>query len=204
MRKCKNSKQFLPKIVILSLLIVIYCSILVHAKYVHTETLSGSGSITADIGSITVLEHTASRQEDGSYILLDDTTEENTYLLIPGLDIPKDAFVQIDKSSPIEVYVFVEILEDSAVDCIAWNTTSDWTELAGITGDNGGKVYVYKEILTAFSGKISIFESDTIEIKQNLSAMNGQSVTIHIWASMYQTAVANTPAEVYAHNHPQN
>lgn len=204
MLKNMNAKHFLPKIVIICLLIAIYSGILVYAKYVHTEKLNGTGTITADIGSITVLEHTAFRQEDGSYTLMNDTTEENTYLLIPGLDIPKDAFVQIDKSSPIEVYVFVEILEVSAVDCIAWNTTSDWTELAGITGKNGGKVYVYKDILTAFSGEISIFESDTIEIKQNLSAMNGQSVTIRIWASMCQTAVANTPAEVYAHCHPQN
>ena len=75
------------------------------AKYVSQEQTTGQVTITADIGTIVLQESQAVRQPSGAYTL--DTANpvaENSYVLIPGLDIPKDPHVVITKQDANPTY----------------------------------------------------------------------------------------------------
>ena len=112
------------------------CS-MAYAKYIQQDQLKDTLMITADIGTIELLEHQAERNLDGSYSLNDvllpilddpDTTgvDEavlgNTYDILPGLDIPKDPFVKIEKTDNISVYVYVKIHDSIDNDFILADT----------------------------------------------------------------------------------
>lgn len=147
-------RKWLPSLLIFAVLLASLAGGAVYAKYVTQKQFDGSVIITANLGTITLLEHKAERNADGSYRLLETTTDKNEYIIIPGLDIPKDPFVTVDKQSPIPVYVFVEVvskLDGSAVSCevdeyhATINPSGKWIKIGGDSykGKNGGTVYVY-------------------------------------------------------------
>lgn len=132
-------------------------------KYTTTVPVSGTVTFHADLGTITLQEHAAVRQPDGSYALVTaeyaqaDTTDayneetfvnSNGYTLLPGLDIPKDPHIVIENKTPIEAYLFVEVVESGDVGLqdkvITYALTDDWLKLEDVNGKNGGTVYVYK------------------------------------------------------------
>lgn len=199
-----NVKIWLPVLLILALL----CGLAggAYAKYVKKQTLESSLTIKANLGTIDLLEHKATKKNDGSYVL--DKTNEvraNTYQLLPGLDIPKDPFVRISGKTPIEAYVFVEVVDDLPANSgITYSLTADWTKLEGVTGSHGGTVYVYKEEVTnAFgsngSGDIPILAGDKVSISQYLDK-SVKDLKLTFYASMYEVASGSDAATVYNNN----
>ena len=145
-----NFKGWLPGLLIVALLCGLIGS--TYAKYVKQQTLEGNVTIRANLGTIELLEHKAERQNDGSYILdPKEEVNENSYIMLPGLDIPKDPFVRIKEKSPIRAYVYVEVLNTLSDSALTFevdtydstdNPGGNWIELTGITGKKGGKLYV--------------------------------------------------------------
>lgn len=165
-----------------------------YAKYVTQKTLEDTLTITADIGTIKLLEHKAVRNADGSYYLTSETVAANSYVLIPGLDIPKDPYVVITKPDTLPVYVYVEVVDGLGTGSgITYALTGDWTDL-GITGPNGGRVYAYKSSFTQ-SGTIYILNNDTVYVGQKLN-MTGDP-DLKFYAYMYQAIEGKTAEEVY-------
>ena len=132
----------------------------VMAKYIYSKTLSAKVIFTAELADDFLLqEHIANKQSDGSYDLgtvLLPTKDElgnitkngNAYTLLPGLDVPKDPFIKVIKKTPIEAYMYIEVVENlnSAItytlDTAKWKPLTD-TLGNQITGPNSGKVYFY-------------------------------------------------------------
>lgn len=190
-------------IAVLSTILVILSSAAgVMAKYTTDKTLQGQLSISVDIGTISLKEHLAERNADGSYRLEDDVVEGNTYVLLPGVDIPKDPFVTIEKTSSLPVYVFVEIVDATPNSAVTWSVTADWQEIVGLAGKNGGKVYVYKSEITTFSGNIQILQDNTVYVSQDLLINSYSGQTIALYANMYQAAAGDTAEAVYRSYNP--
>lgn len=184
----------------------------VYAKYVTDKVLEGQASITAKLGEIKLLEHVYEPQADGSYKKTEATTSNgNTYsTVIPGLDIPKDPYVQITGKTAIKSYVFVEVKDNLPVgnSQITYSVdTALWTKL-NVTGTNGGTVYVYNYAIdhnfgTNGTGTIRILTTDTngnsVFVSQNLKEMTfpNDGFQIVFYANMGQVDAGNDASAVY-------
>lgn len=185
----------------------------VYAKYVVDQTITGHASITAQLGSIDIWEHKATVDATGQYALdkAADPVKTNTYsVVIPGLDIPKDPYVQITDKTAIKSYVFVEVKDNLPVSNsqITYSVdTALWTKL-NVTGTNGGTVYVYNYAIdhnfgTNGTGTIRILTTDTngnsVFVSQNLKEMTfpNDGFQIVFYANMGQVDAGNDASAVY-------
>lgn len=186
-----------------------------YAKYKKTLTYSGTLTFNAELGSLDLGERVAKRNADGSYTLsgnpvLASTLEPNsgpvnTYQLIPGLDIPKDPHVVITNKTAIEAYLYVEVVDGTQNEAIAWAMSKEWKLLDDVEGKGGnGAVYVYVDEggnpkpLGKTEGDMTVYllDGNKIEVKQGLLAgENNNALTFY--AAMGETALGTTPAEVY-------
>lgn len=201
----------------LAALILLTALTSVHAKYVTERSLTGTLTVTANIGQIQVLEHEAIKQDNGSYVLngvtngacdvdvAHDHVTGNTYnTVIPGLDIPKDPHVVISGvTADIPVYVFIQVENDTLPDAMTYKLSNVWVELD--SAEYPG-VYVYSDtngpIQVTSDQTIYILENDAnavITVSQELPHYGvpegGWKLTFS--ACMAQTA-AGTPAVAYA------
>ena len=185
--KTKNSKYLIIASVLLNVILVLgLMAGPITAKYKTEKRITGEVKFTAKLADrILIQEHEAVRQTDGSYVLdADKIVEQQSYSLMPGVDIPKDPFITIEGKTAIPAYLYVEVVEGSEFPAeVAYKLTSDWTLLkttaegsqteVPVTGPNGGKVYVYKDILTNENTETA----DGVPVKfQTLDFVNG-SVT---------------------------
>lgn len=176
-----TKKQFrtrLRLLIILSLLLLGMIGFVV-GKYITTIEKKGRVTFTAKLAEAVILqEHTAQRQADGSYNLVEPFVTENTYYLIPGLDIPKDPHIVIEEKTPIPAYLFVEVVdkldtnlvEGETKKPVSYSMATGWTELEGITGADGSKVYYYNAVIDQdFSAyPIYILKDNKVTVSQYL------------------------------------
>ena len=180
MVKKMNKKSYLMiASVLLAVILIIGLVVgLSSAKYKTEKHLTGDVKFTVKLADkILIQEHEAVRQDDGSYVLNDNIVVEQSYMLMPGVDVPKDPFITVEGKTPIPAYLYVEVVEKIIVvengkeverfgfpETIKYDliepddSNSDeikhgWTLLEDENGDpvigpNNGKVYVYSDILT--------------------------------------------------------
>lgn len=202
----RQRRSLLTTIVILSLVLTTLCCV-AQAKYLKMAELAEQMvTITVRLGTIALEEHEAVRQTDGSYLLLDGQggrenkiVTSNTYILMPGVDVPKDPYVVISDKSPIEAYVYLEVDSDLP-STVTYLLENHWKALAGLPG-----VYVYApggtpQTVTGNMDAISILQGNTVTVSQNYSGSDPVSLTFY--AYLYQAFAGNTPEEVYQHNNP--
>ena len=191
MKKMKLS----PSVWIVLILVLTLLVGSAYAKYATQKQMSGTIELTAQLGEIALLEHEVT-WEGQAYVKDNNTlVSDNEYALIPGMTIPKDTYVKITEKTSMSVYVYLEVVGASALSYTI--DTSNWQLLTGVTGDNGGTVYVYKEIVDGQSGaieQINIFQNQQIRVNSDATPGNEQFV---IHATMYQTAAGNDAAAVY-------
>lgn len=202
----KKNRSRLWLIVLMLILLASAFTGTVIAKYIKTTTFTGKIRFQAKLAEgIQLLEHEAERNPDGSYKLGSKTVTQNTYDLIPGLDIPKDPHVVITNKTAIEAYLYVEVVDETQNEAIAWAMSKEWKLLDGVEGKGGnGTVYVYvgegenPKPLGKTEGDMTVFllDGNKIEVKQGLLAgENNNALTFY--AAMGETALGTTPAEVY-------
>lgn len=171
------------------------------AKYIQTTTFTGTLQFNAKLAEeIKILESEALRNVDGSYRLGSNTVSENTYVLIPGVDIPKDPHVVITDKTSIEAFLYVEVVDktNSAID---WRMNADWLELEGVEGKKDkGTVYVYApagipKVLGKQAGDATYYllENNEILVSQKLLSAQTADDTLTFYAAMGEVnAVADT------------
>ena len=77
----------------------------------------------------------------GEYTLTAEEVNGNEYTVMPGVDIPKDPFVRVNNPVGVDVYLFVEVVDDTGRQLTVTVDSAKWTKLAGVTGTHGGDVY---------------------------------------------------------------
>ena len=175
LKKIKDKKYFVAALILVIAVAVAAIASAVTAKYVGQKDVKATIGLKADLAkSITVYEHVAKRQTDGSYELDSSaiTEEGQTYMLMPGVDIYKDPTVRVTGYTGLPAYLFVvtEVSEYGTV--LGFNMADGWTSLSGHNGvwykeltsaDIPGEDETYKDypVLAADNNgyQITVFES---------------------------------------------
>ncbi len=116
------------------------------AKYTQSFTFDGNVYIEKySDWDLDIIEHKAIQLEDGSYVLCVDSedAEENEYNVLPGVDIPKDPQIYVYSLNSGSAYIYIEVVDTLYNNEIEYELESYWLKLDGVTGSNGGAVYVY-------------------------------------------------------------
>ena len=167
--------------VLILLALLISLSGFAAAKYINTKTLNGTVTFTAELAQeFYLLEHVANRQDDGSYQLSDTeyVKSNQQYILIPGVDIPKDPHIVIKGKSHIEAYLFLEVVDNTPNESLDFSLSKYWITTDLKTSQHGGTVYVYSENGANFTPiktdyeKIPILTDNTVTVKQALLSGN--------------------------------
>ena len=184
----------------------------VYAKYIRTVELFGNVTVSARLADgFALFEHTADRQTDGSYRLNTAEVKTNTYTLLPGLDVPKDPQIRITGKTATDAYLFVEVVDgiNSDQTKITYALNDSWTRLDGVTGGNGGAVYVYSTVLdeafgTNGTGTVEILKDNTVYVSQWLNRAYTDEILLTFHAYMAQTVKDKEPSEVFELNFKQS
>lgn len=213
MTKQKNKRKILiiASVALLAVLAIGLSIGLSSAKYRTEKVMQGNVKFTAELAEgMKLLEHQIVRATDGSYDLnTNNPVATQNYMLMPGVDVPKDPYVTIQGKTNIPAYLYVEILETG----IPYNTDSpepkklidysvsgEWTLVEGVTGLLGGDVYVYNTILTKANTtdetEFKVFDEDdgnTLIVSQDLP--RGTSATLEFYAYICQVVEGDPAAD---------
>lgn len=202
MKQFRNWAALLPCLFLMAFLLSCACIGTALAKYVTQAELKGTVTISADLGSIAVLEHEAIRNPDGSYSLGDKTTAENTYYLLPGLDIFKDPFVRIaGKTETCEIGAYVYLVMDTnftpSATGVSFTLLDCWKEL-----DDHDNVYVYSDtngdpITVTKDMDIYILKDNKVWVSQKLNTNIDGTLNLNFSAVMKQVIDGKTAKEIY-------
>ena len=107
------------KTLTVAIALVLVVALAVGATYAYLTASSGPVKNTFVVGGavangdLKLFEHVANKNADGSYTL-DPTkeTDSNKYIVMPGVNLPKDPTVTVEKASG-EYYLFVEVTKGS-------------------------------------------------------------------------------------------
>lgn len=190
------------------LLAVLFClsavTFVAVAKYIKDVPFTGNVTFTANLAEkFTLTETKIVRQTDGTYSLTESETSENSYTLMPGVDVPKDPKITIEGKTAVPAYLYVEVLESENFPAtVTYSMATGWTDLE-ITGPKGGKVYVYGTVLdgTTPDLTIQILENDTLIVSQNLLRGTTATMTFYGYMAQQVSAYANA-TETFTANFP--
>ena len=179
--------------IIAALLVCLLSLTYVYAKYVREVPLEGEVIISGQLATkLELFESAVKRQTDGTYKLLDtEVTESQSYILMPGVDVPKDPQIRITGKTAIPGYLFVEVVDSSLPAKVTYTMADCWLDTS-LTGANGGTVYVYASGTTPVilnntncsdTFNTHILENDILDVKDSFA---GGSGTLLFNAYLYQ------------------
>lgn len=188
----------------LLILLLLLLSLMGFALGKYSKTLNNPGNVTFSTrlaDTMTLLEHQAVRQTDGTYELdMTKTVTSNIYILIPGVDIPKDPHITISGRTSIPAYLFIEVESTLDTDTQVYKIDTDKWELLIQSGTK--KVYYYKSDIT--DGTIYILKDHPgtgkqIEIKQAVLS-DAEIDVLSISARLMEKVGEKTPLDTYNNN----
>ena len=195
----KRLQKWLPGLLIFAVLLTSMLGGAAYAKYTTQLHASGSVNINANLGTINILESKANRNGDGSYTLdTNNPVTSNSYLLLPGLDIPKDPYVTAVVNA-IPVYIFVEIVSSLDGSAVSYEIDDEnWMKISDVpnNGKHGGTVFVYigdgntaKQVSNE-EINVSILQDKIVKIGEDLKADGNKTTGLGLtfYACMGQVA----------------
>ena len=177
---------------LVSLVLITALSSAVYAKYIKKTDFKGNTvTIQANLAEdFTLTESKANRTEMGDYVL-DTTTpvQTNQYVLMPGVDIPKDPTIKITGKTALPAYLYLEVVDNISDPAVTYSLADWWQPLAGVTGPNGGKVYVYNETIDGSTAnmEIQLIKGNTVYVSQTLDhSASAKPFSIKFYAYLLQ------------------
>ena len=172
----------------------------IRAKYVTSVPLAGTVTIKGELAdNVTLTEHEAARQADGSYILTETIVAENQYIVMPGVDILKDPTITIENKSSVPAYLYVEIVDNSP-GTATYALTDDWEKIT--VTDDTRNVYVYRPAFSETSPQnIQILKDNKIIISEKYDPMSAP-FSLQFHAYMVQKEGSLNATELFNSNFP--
>lgn len=197
------------------------------AAVTNTFVAAGGGKLLESGGDFQLKEHkatpvkveNAAGQEipTGAYEIGTDAGEvtEQTYAVVPGVDIPKDPWISITGKTELPAYLYIEVVDGAKNNTnIKWEIDERyWKELDGVASEKGGTVYVYRNEAypngaviddTTDLNEVNIIKDQKIEIANTSDTGLGQDgLTIQFYGYLAQAVVTSDggnstdPAEVF-------
>ena len=200
-RKVINKSYIFP--LLLLAIVVLSSSIYsVGAKYAHPETLKSTIVISTKlVDKISFFENEAVLQPDGSYILNNNKVNENSYTVMPGVDIPKNPQFLIEEKSGFPSFLMLEVVEN-VPSSISYSLIENWMPI-NIVGPNGGAIYAYSSdgisplvLDESFSlGRVSVLTNDMIYVSDTAKA--GDVFDIDFYGYLVQQIEDNSAADSF-------
>lgn len=176
------------KTLTVAIALVLVVALAVGATYAYLKASSGPVKNTFVVGGavadkdLKLFEHVATKNTDGSYTLSSNTTTSNAYTVMPGVNLPKDPTVTVEKASG-EYYLFVEVTKGSGFAPVTVGDnaktgtplscnvdTANWQPLTLTGKDANREVYVY-----CVTGKSAI-QSDPVS---NVKVLVNDTITVN-------------------------
>jgi len=178
-----------------------------YARYTVSEEKSSVAG-TASVAGIT-LEETEVKQysdtadmvsADTIYTFGSGTADEMEYIVVPGMDIPKDPRISSDGKNQTPCYLYIEVMQENVPETISFSIENEWILMTDVTGRYGGDVYCYKTAVQPGEklDQIEIIENKKIYVSQNYCA--GSQFKISFRGYMIQTADGYSADELFG-NH---
>ena len=103
------------------------------------------------------------------------TNGNKSYQLVPGVDLSKDP--KVNASSDVPYYVFVKVTESNwptfentdGTKKVSYTIATGWTELTGVTLENGEKVYYKTMAANEALTDESILSNNTVTVSNTLT-----------------------------------
>ena len=192
----KHKKGKFVPVLLACAAVLVLLGIGIRAKYVTTVPLTGTVTIKGKLAdNVTLTEHEAERKSDGSYSLTETVVTENQYIVMPGVDIPKDPTITIENKSSVPAYLYVEIVDNSP-GTATYALTANWVKIT--VADSARKVYVYKPALAETPlQKIQILRDNKIIISDQY---NPASAPFSLQFHAYMAQVEGTDDAVTTFN----
>lgn len=173
MKKNKSSNKGLTIV----LLILIICGLFtaVTFAYLSATTSEVSNTFVAADGLIDTtsgtlennfnLKESEASLNNGVYVLnTDSKVTTNSYTsVVPGMSIAKDPTLIANISSGVNAYIYIEVV-DSTQGNLTYTLTDNWLLLSGVTGANGGSVYLYRSDTASTSLTQSVVGDSSVEL----------------------------------------
>jgi hypothetical protein len=185
------------------LLAVLFClsavTFVAVAKYIKDIPFTGNVTFKADlVENFTLTETKAERQTNGTYILSGEQVTQNTYILMPGVDVPKDPKITITGKTAVPAYLYVEVLESKNFpDEVTYTMAEGWLPLEGVPN-----VYYYETPITGTPAAltISILKNNTLTVSDQLP--RGSTGTLSFHAYMAQQGKDQDAKTAFTTNFP--
>ena len=220
MNKKKAFLMVLALVLVCAISVMTTMALLIERADPVVNTFVAAGGPGPFVETFALKEYKYTQKENGTYIKGDATTGAeadgyvvNAYKVLPGTTIPKEAFVELKRTSDAPAYLFIEVVsgldsKKTADGQPVFNWSIDdsmWTQTTA-TGKNGGTLYVYKDVLGAVDDTYTILENNNIVVNAKATAaeIGTTEVKMEFYAYICQATVANTsgvntsdPVEVF-------
>ena len=216
----------------LALILVCALSIMGTVAYLEAQTNTVTNTFVAAGGAgpfvdvddknnakFELLEYEVTQSDSGKYTKQATTTKTGIEYekVMPGTVIPKEAFVKLSRTgtvtkdgvtttyTPAPAYLYIEVINGMSSDYVWSVDTANWALLSGVTGPNGGAVYVHStegeaNILTTVAAdtKIDILTGNKITVA-DVTALSELNCTLVFNAYLAQasTGESDAPADVF-------
>lgn len=149
-----------------------------------------------------LLEHAVEADVLGAYTLTDEIVDGNEYKVLPGVDLPKDPYLNIIGKTEVAAYLYVEIVDGLGEDSpLSYEPASCWKD-TGLTGSNGGKIYVYVDandaaILVKEDIKVEILKDNMIAVADDAD-LGDAELALDFYGYLAQASAGEDAAAAFA------
>lgn len=176
----------------------------VGAKYVKEIRIPCRLIIKANLADkVAVFEHEPQRQADGTYQLVSNEVSQSEYVLMPGVDAARDPFVRIEGKSDIPAYVYVEVVSTLDEKVTFELIDEVWEKLDGVTGQNGGEVYAFEDMLSSDNKEdieLPLFEDEAVTVSHTYIAAGEAETNLSFYPYMAKAEEGKTAVECFDKN----
>lgn len=199
------------KTLTIAIALVLVVALAVGATYAYLTASSGPVTNTFTVGTVidangfVLKEHeVAYNSANGTYDYVTNDgktveTDHNTYSqLAPKMEVPKDPFIAFRAEVKSPAYVFVEIV-DTTDKQITYDLADGWTKLDGVTGNNGGTVYAYKDKITSanYTTNLPILANNKVAVADSATSANLSDATLKFYGYLCQATGFTSAKEAF-------
>ena len=190
------------KTLTIDIALVLVVALAVGATWAYLTAQSGPVENTFTVGGavnqgdLELFEHVATKNNDGTYTLAEATTTEgNSYVVMPGVNLPKDPTVNV-KAASGAYYLFVEVTKGAKVDGDTLGYTVDGSKWIRLNIE-GREVYAYTTdgtnpaILNTPVSNAHVLTGDTITVSRDeakIAALTADNANLTFKAYACQAA----------------
>lgn len=141
-----------------------------------TNTFAVAGLLDDDAG-FTLVESKANQQADGKYVLNPaDKVQANDYVVVPGVDLPKDPTINLKLKANIDAYVFLAV--DNNLKGMSVTIDPAWgSAITTYTDENGAAwdIYAQKVVGTTAAQDLTfnVLKDQTVTVDKAADAYDG-------------------------------